>query len=295
MPEPLVYLVPSLDVNWVNFAPMREHRGFVADPPPVSQCADELAQVVEAMNDYLEGHYVFAVHTGTYNRREFYQGTFLESYAKAVAAGAELAIHPHEEIRAKGTGHITREHMAALVRDRQADLATAGLKATAYKGGHFCFPPYMVEILDAAGLHADLSAAPGFSEPLCDADWIGSPLNGGYLDMEDPKRFGSSRVFELPLGNDGTGLGSDDDHTLYVEKSSEESLKRVWDAIVARAAREDRPQFVHLLWHNSSIAIPKWYDLLRRLIDHARANGGRVSAPREARAAFDRLPAVATA
>ncbi|WP_137181242.1 hypothetical protein [Roseomonas sp. AR75] len=291
MAEPLVYLVPSLDVCWANFGPMRPHRNFIADPPPEAQCAEELAQVVARLGAFLEGQYVLAVHTGAYNRDAFYRPPFLEQYRLAAAQGAEVAIHPHEELRGKGTGHITPDYMREMVRLRMAELAAAGVTATAYKGGHFSYPAWMTAILDEAGLHADLSGAPGYSEPLCHANWIGAPDDGGYLSLEDPTwpegRGTRSRVFEIPLGNDGTG--ADDINTLYNEKSDLANLVRVYEAIRARGAARGRPQFVHYLFHNTSIAEPRWLEQFQRLIEHARTHQGVVASPLAAKAAYDRL------
>jgi hypothetical protein len=292
MGDPRVYLVPSLDVCWANFAPMRPHRHFVAEPPPVGQCAEELAQVVEELGAFLEGQYVLAVHTGVYNRDAFYRPPFLAEYRRAAAQGAGIAVHPHEEIRAMGTGHLTADYMREMIRLRAAELMAADITPTAYKGGHFSFPAWMTGILDEAGLHVDLSSAPGYSEPLCHADWIGAPDAGGYLSLENPTwpegRGTRSRVLEVPLGNDG--LGAEDITPLYNEKSDLENLVRVYEAIRARAEAADRPHFVHYLFHNTSIAEPRWLDQFKRLIDHARARQGVIASPLAAKAAYDALP-----
>jgi hypothetical protein len=289
--DPLVYLVPSLDVCWANFAPMRAYRDFVAEPPPVVRCAEELAAVVEQLGAFLEGQYALAVHTGTYNRNAFYQEPFLEQYRRAAAQGAGIAIHPHEEIRAKGTGHISADYMRAKVRERKAELLAAGVTPTAYKGGHFSYPAYMTGILDDEDILVDLSSAPGYTEPLCDAQWTGAPLDGGYLSLEDPTwpegKGTLSRVFEVPLGNDGQN--ADDINTLYNEKSDLENLVRVWTAIRKRAEATGRPHFVHYLFHNTSIAEERWLDQFRRLIDHARADAGMIVSPLAAKQAYDRL------
>lgn len=129
MADPLVHLLPSLDVRRAYSAPMRPWRDVVAEPPPVAQCADGLAQVVERLGACLEGQYVLAVHTGACNRDAFCREPFLESDRRARAQGAELAIHPHEEIRAKGTGHLTPDGMAGMIRLRMAERAAAGARA----------------------------------------------------------------------------------------------------------------------------------------------------------------------
>lgn len=293
MADPLVCLVPSLDVCWANFAPMRPWRDFVAEPPPVAQCADELAQVVERLGPFLEGQYVLALHTGTCNRDAFYREPFLDSCRRARAQGAELAIHPHEEIRAEGTGHLTPDYMREMIRLRMAEPAAAGAPATAYKGGHFSFPAWLTAILDEAGLQADLSGAPGYSEPLCHAEWVGAPDDGGYLSLENPTwpegRGARSRVFEIPPGNDGAN--AEDINTPYHEKSDLENLIRVYEAIRARAARRRRPHFVHFLFHNTSIAEPRWLDQAMRLIEHVRTHQGVVASPSVAKAAYDQFAA----
>jgi hypothetical protein len=94
-------------------------------------------------------------------------------------------------------------------------------------------------------------------------------------------------VFEIPLGNDGTG--ADDINTLYNEKSDLENLVRVYEAIRARGAARGRPQFVHYLFHNTSIAEPRWLEQFQRLIEHARTHQGVIASPLAAKAAYDRL------
>ncbi len=224
----------------------------MAEPPPVALCAEELSRVVAWMRGFLEGQYVLAVHTGTYCRDEFYAEPFLGSYRQAVAGG---------------------------------------VRATTYKGGHFSFPAYMTGILEGAGLLAALSCAPGYQESACDAEWVGAPLGGGYLALENPAldegQGTRSGVFEIPLGN--SGEGPDDANTLYNEKVETDRLIAVYDAIADRARRLGRPQFVHYLFHNTSITEPFYLERFQRVIDHARGHGGVVATPSAAKAAFDAL------
>jgi hypothetical protein len=92
-------------------------------------------------------------------------------------------------------------------------------------------------------------------------------------------------VLEIPLGADG--LGSANTNYLCTEESDDENLRRVWDAIVRRAESEGKPQFVHMLYHSSSMGIPKFVDRFRRFIDYAAKHEGAFVTPSEAKRLYD--------
>ena len=286
MTEP-VYLVPLVDVNWFEFAPMDANRGFIAEPPPVAKCADEVAACVDEFRALSDGKVVYAVHSGTYCRRAFYEEPFLSEYRRAIAAGGEVCLHTHEEIAGKGTRNSESDHVLQVIRDRKADLDHAGITATSYRGGHFAYMDYLTPFLEAERIWIDFSAAPGFNKPAWDAVWTDAPFSAFYLNRENHLRPAAngeaSTVLEIPLGADGSG--TDPVNYLYTDESTLDDLKRVWDLIRQRATRQ--PQFVHSLFHSSSMSRPEVLEKFRRFMDHVAKNGGRFVNPTEAKSAFD--------
>lgn len=284
-----VYLLPLVDVNWVNFAPMDRKKNFLHDPPPVNQCAAEVERCVEEMRHTVGGKVVFTVHSGTYCRKAFYEEPFLSYYRRAVGYGMEIAIHTHEEIAGKGTRNAEQGHMKGVILERKAELLKAGITPTTYRGGHFGYLEYLTPFLEQEGLLIDLSCAPGFNKPAWDAVWVDASFSAYYLCPENRTHMkcqhGASKVLEVPLGADG--LGSENTNYLYNEESDDENLARVWDAIAHRADTEGNPQIVHMLFHSSSMGIPKYVDRFRRFIEYARKKGGLCVTPSEAKRIYD--------
>lgn len=287
--EGRVYLVPLIDVNWANFAPLDPKKNYLAERPPIEKCASEVERCVEEMKDFLEGKFVFSVHTGTYCRKAFYEEPFLGFYRKAVAGGAEICVHTHEERAGNGTLNQDRNHMRRVIRDRKRDLMEAGVTPNSYRGGHFAYMEYLTPFLEEEGLLIDLSSAPGVDKPAWDAVWVGAPFSAYYLCPENRSHgecgHPKSRVLEIPLGSDG--LGSENINYFYVEESNDESLKGVWKALLGNGEAEGRPQFVHSLFHTSSMSMPEYVDRFRRFIEFARKNGGVLVAPSEAKRIYD--------
>jgi hypothetical protein len=284
-----VYLVPLVDVNWVQFAPMDAKKGYLAEPPPVEQCAEEVDRCIDEFRNLSDGKVVYSVHSGTYCRRAFYEEPFLSHYRRAIVAGGEICLHTHEEIAGKGTRNAEQDHMKRMILDRNADLNAAGIEATSYRGGHFAYMSYLTPFLESLDVLIDFSAAPGFNQPAWDAVWTGAPFSAFYLNRANhlaaPRNGETSKVLEIPLGVDG--IGSEPVNQLYTDESTLEDLKRVWATIRGRAATSGQPQFVHLLFHSSSMGRPDVLERFRRFMDHVAKNGARFCNPTEAKAAFD--------
>lgn len=284
-----VYMVPLVDVNWVDFGPMDPSRNYIAEPPPVEQCAREVDACIDEFRNLSDGKVVYAVHSGTYCRKAFYEEPFLSHYKRAIASGGEICLHTHEEIAGKGTRNSEADHVTRMILDRKADLERAGISPSSYRGGHFAYMTYLTPLLEELGVRIDFSAAPGFNQPAWDAVWTGAPFSSFYLDranhLAPPSKAGASKVLEIPLGADG--VGTDPVNYLYTDESTLDDLKRVWQVVRDRGAREGRPQIVHSLYHSSSMGRPEVLDKFRQFMDHAAKNGGRFVNPTEAKALHD--------
>lgn len=296
MSEP-INLVPLVDVNWVQFAPMDPKKGYLAEPPPVEQCAREIERCVEEFENLSGGKVVYAVHSGTYCRRAFYEEPFLSYYRKAMTGGAEICLHTHEEIAGQGTRNAEQDHLKRIILDREADLKAAGIRPTSYRGGHFAYMSYLTPFLESRGIDIDFSAAPGFNQIGWDAVWINAPFSAFYLDRNDHLRPArpdtASTVLEIPLGADGRG--TEPVNYLYTDESTLEDLKRVWATIGGRAESSGQPQFVHLLFHSSSMGRPDVLERFRRFMDHVARSGARFCNPSEAKRRHDAALSAAAA
>ena len=290
VPNAKVYMVPLIDVNWVAFGPLDPARGYIVEPPPVDQSARETERLCELMVSLVGGRFVLSPHSGTYNRIAFYEGDFVEIYQSAIAKGAEVSIHLHEEIKGGRTQYDDVEHMRKVFLDCKHALERAGIKPNSYRGGLYAYPSYFTSILEENGICIDFSCAPGVNEPSRHAVWPASALTGYYLPRESHGLSSDdqplSNVFEIPIGADGSGAASQ--NFLFVERSDIQNLQRIWDAIVKRAELGDRPQIVHSLFHTSSIVFPEQVEKYQRFLDYARTHDGVVVKPSTAAWCFKR-------
>jgi hypothetical protein len=278
-----VYVVPVLDVNWLVYAPFDPARGFRVDPPKVEQSIGETRGLVAEMRHLTDGKFVLTPHSGTYCRTGYYEGEMIEVYREAVAGGGEVAIHLHEEIKGAGTRYAEWDHMLAMFLDCMRRLQAAGIQPVAYRGGHYAYHPFMNRMLADNHVFADYSSCPGLSEPGREAIWTEAPLTAEYLPEDSRRPWAGQRrssILEIPIGSDGHGTKYA--NILHVEMSELDNLTRIWDALVARAESEDRPQIVHCLFHTGSTGEPSWLDRYRRLLDVIPRRHGQFITTREA-------------
>ena len=121
-------------------------------------------------------------------------------------------------------------------------------------------------------------------------------LSAGYLPENPRAPWAGQRrtkVLEIPIGSDG--LGSRYQNILHIEQSDLDNLTRIWDALVARAEAEGRPQIVHALFHTGSTGKPEWVDRFHRFLDLVPRRRGQFITTSEARLLHDRLSAEAVA
>ncbi len=289
-PRPDVLLLPVIDVNWLVYAPFDPGRDFRVDPPKVEQSVGETRTLCRTLRDLTGGKYLLTPHSGTYCRTGYYEGEMLDVYREAVADGGELSVHLHEEIKGAGTRYTERDHVGAVFDDCQSRLRAAGIEPVAYRGGHYAYVPFMNDLLASSGIHIDCSCSPGATMPDREAIWTHAEYSGYYLP-DDPRRPAPgqkrSTVFEIPIGCDGEGTAYR--NILHVEQSEFDNLKRVWNAVRGRAAREGRPQIVHSLFHTGSVGKEEWLERFKRFLDFVPKNGGTFVGAIEAKAAFDAM------
>lgn len=286
-----VYLLPTIDVNWLTFAPFDPARGYRVDPPKIEQSIGESRQLIELMNELTDGKYVITPHSGTYCRDALYEGAFIDIYRAGLDRGAEMAIHLHEEIKGAGVRFGEEDHMSEVFANCRGKLEDAGFPLVAYRGGHYAYAPFMNALLEEHDVHIDITCSPGLDQPTREAVWVNAEFSGHYLPraLREKPEEGCERstVFEIPMGSDG--LGAEYGNVLHIEQSDMENLTRIWSVVSGRASVENRSQFVHCLFHTASMGNEDYVERLKRFLDHATANGGALVTPSEAKQLYDEL------
>ncbi len=293
MADAMVYLVPYMDGNWVGYDPLTAEVGYLLEPVVADQVLGNLETALDVMGRSVGGRFVFGVHTGVYCRELFFRDAALVRYHRLVAGQGELALHPHEEVVARGPLVTAEHHMRKIVVDKTHELRKAGLEPTAYRGGYYAYSALLTPILEELGILVDLSAAPGLEVSAWNAAWDQAPPSGYYLCSRDPAHAGCrdapSRVFEVPKGWDGRGTDLARNY-LYNERTSLDDMKRVWEAILARA-EADGPQFVYFLCHLHAMGDDQLRARCAGFLEHAVRHGGRAVTPSVAKSAYDGLVA----
>jgi len=283
-----VYFVPLVDVNWAEFAPLDQKKNFLIRKAPLEQCYKDIEELLTFFKEIVNGKCVLCVHTGTYCRTGFYEEPFLTLWRKAIELGGEIAVHTHEEIAGVGVRH-GEQHLHEVI-NMAADLLRAGgIEPCGYRSGHFAFKEFITLILERAGLLMDFSAAPGYNQKLWDAVWIGAPLSAYYLCPINRSykccNSSPSQVLEIPLGTDNKG--NQNINYLITEESKIDNMKLVWDSIVKRAEESGKPQFIHSLYHSSSMGIPENKKLFNQFVRYATKHAGVPVSPSEAKKIFE--------
>lgn len=298
MTEPAVFLVAYMDGAWDDYDPLSPAIGCpaaVADEPVI---VENLRIALDLMAEHVEGKFVFGAHTGVYCRELFYQDPLLSLYRTLIERGGELAVHPHEEVIGETTLVNSTRHMRKVILEKAAQLSDAGVPATTYRGGYGAFAAGLTPILEEAGVHVELSATPGRENRLWNACWEKASPSAYYLCTQDPFHgdcdHRRSSVLEIPIGWDGVGTELSESY-LWNEIADLDSMKRTWDAVLARHDKTGEAQFVHALSHLFSMGHEELRDRWTGFLQHVVANGARVVKPSEAHAEFDRIrPRAAT-
>lgn len=282
-----VYAVPVIDVNWLVFAPFDPGRGFRVDPPNVRQSLIDLKIVMSELKNLTDGKYVLTPHSGTYCRSEYYEGDILGLYQEAVAGGADVGVHLHEEIKGVGTRFAEMDHVTAMFLACKQKLEAAGVRPVAYRGGHYAYHPAMNKLLEDNEIFVDYSCCPKLDFPDREAIWTEAGYTADLLPDNLRRPWPSqrrSRILEVPIGSDG--LGTAYANILHIEQSEIDNLERVWDAVVARAEAQHAPQIVHFLFHTASVGEEKWLKRFRQFLDMVPRRRGQFISSAEAQMLF---------
>ena len=147
----------------------------------------------------------------------------------------------------------------------------------AFRGGFFGLTDEIVGVLRKVGIRIDLSGAPGVVRPDRAADWSNSPSSGYYMALGSYRKpvmdGGENPLFEIPLGWDGKGTDLSRNY-LFHERSTYRRLCKVWDAIVARSVRMEKPQFVNFLCHSSFMGNMRFRSRCEKILTYMRAHRG---------------------
>jgi len=179
-----------------------------------------------------------------------------------------------------------------------------GLPFAAYKGGYHGLTPDSVRLLKRVGVPIDVTCAPNIVWPEKAANWRGAPVSAYYMSSDACRKEAppdeENPIFEIPFGWDGADSDTSrrhllDEHYLVNEFSTYEALCRVWDTIVERSRREERPQIVSILCHTYALDDATFRDRCARILDYMREHGGTPVTAAEAKAAYDELSARGTA
>ena len=278
------------------------------DPVAVYQADDEIlekyATTQRILNDHVGGKSAFSVMTAPMYRDRFFEPPFAEFWRAVTERGAELVLHPEEDLygpppgkNGDGSTYDNIEHMMSIILEKADYMRRAGHAFAAYRGGSHGMTPAIGSALKTAGIGIDLSCGPGVLWPERAASWANSPVSAYYMSgacCEQPARAGErDAIFEIPLAWDGLAITTAKRYVVgqnYMvnEFSNFEALCRVWDAIVARSQRAGRPQIVSMTCHTFAMSDEKFRSRLCRILEYVTRHGGMPVTPTEAKQIFDR-------
>lgn len=269
----------EIDVVWLIDAdppsPLGGRAWYPADPsggpPDFALMRRRFADLRSAVAE-VRAPAVVTLHTSPRHRRTLFAPPYAADWQACIAAGIELALHPHEDLDDGTNLYGDAEHLARVVADGMGWARDAALPIRCFRSGTFAWNAALPRILEANGIALDLSPGPGLSIPEKNVAWAAEP---------DAAPYPGARVMAVPIGwsGQGTDLGRD---YLFVERMDLPGLIAVWDAMRARVQRTGRRATCNLLSHGFGLSDPHWRAVSLRFIDHLRAHGGAVIAPMEA-------------
>lgn len=280
-----------------------------SDPDPVSEYQDDAsilskyARMREILAEHTDGAAAWTVLTGPMYRDRFYAEPFTHFWRQLIADGADLVLHPEEDLYGPGPGtapdsttYYHADHMRDVIMSRVETFAQAGLPLSAYRGGYHGFTPEIGAILKQAGIAIDLSCAPGIVWPEKAAAWGEAPLSAYYMSQARPSAVAgpeeTDALFEIPWAWDAKAPGKSrpfvvGENYMINEFSTLDAMKSVWDAVVARAAETDAPQIVSMVCHTYTMGREEFETRLMSILSHVRDTGGRFVSPTQAKTIFD--------
>ena len=194
------------------------------DPDPEDTPRDDAAvlakyRVMKTLIDgRADGKAALCVQTSPLYRDRFIEEPFLGFFRDWAAEGADLVLHPEEDLYgtpetrlASGTRYADTDYMAGIIADRMQCIAERGLAFAANRGGYHGFTKGIAGLLRRAGIGIDLTCAPGIEWPEKVAPWGAAPLSAYYMAADDPARpaapDAADALFEIPSGWGRRGVG----------------------------------------------------------------------------------------
>ena len=252
---------------------------------------------LKLMGKMVGGKAAVCIHTSPRYRDRFFRAPFLEFWREWRDRGGDLLLHPEEDLYSvdtepgpAGPRYFDRSYMEDLVLAKKHQLKQADLAFSGFRGGFFGMTDSLADLLQKADILADLSAAPGIVRSERAADWRDAPASAYFMAPDSyrcaAKDPASKRLFEIPLGWDGTGndLGC---NYLFHERSTLRRLSRVWDRIAERSARGKSIEMVHLLCHSYSMRNQRLVLQLEKVLAYLQERGGVPLTISEARSVYE--------
>lgn len=280
-----------------------------SDPDPVSIFQEDAsilakyARMREILKQFADGKGAWTVLTGPLYRSRFFEPPFVEFWRELVAEGANLVLHPEEDLYGPGPGtgpdtcsYFHTDHMREVIQTSVRKMAESGLSFAAYRGGYHGFTLEIGAMIKEAGIGIDLSCAPGISWPQKAADWGDAPLSAYYMSgrrqANVSERQDVDPLFEIPWAWDQRAPGMSrkfvvGENYIINEFSTLEAMQSVWDAIARRADECGEPQIVSMVCHTYTMGKPEFEQRLASFLGYARHNGGQFVTPLDAKAIFD--------
>ena len=278
------------------------------DPDPVSVPQTDAAILAKyrTMQAILArdagGAAAWCVLTGPVCRDRFVQEPFLSFWRSLRDGGADLVLHPEEDLYGPPPGKVGERstyeniaHMRPVILEKARQMREAGLPFAAYRGGYHGFTPAIGAVLKEAGIPIDLACAPGIAWPEKAASWAHAPLSAYYMSAEICDREASpdeqGALFEIPFAWDGVAAGTSrrfviGENYMINDFSTLPAMRRVWDAVLARAAATGRTQIVSMICHTFTMGQARFEDQLSAILHYVRSTGGRIVTPTAARARY---------
>lgn len=277
------------------------------DPVTVPQADAAILSKYRAMQAILAAHgaeaAAWCVLTGPVCRDRFVEPPFLEFWRTLRDAGADLVLHPEEDLYGPPPGKTSGQstyydtaHMRPVILRKVRQMQAAGLPFAAYRGGYHGFTPAIGAVLKEAGIGIDLACAPGIAWPEKAASWADAPRSAYFMSDAAQHREAApgeaEPLFEVPFAWDGIAPGTSrrfviGENYMINDFSTLAAMQRVWAAVQAQAASTGERQIVSMICHTFTIGQAPIERQLGAILDHVRASGGRVVSPSAARAAYE--------
>ena len=281
-----------------------------SDPDPVSEVQPDDAilekyrRMQAILAEHANGAAAWCVLTGPICRDRFVQPPFLQFWSDLRDGGADLVLHPEEDLYGPPPGKVGDRssyenifHMRPVIETKLRQMRDAGLPFAAYRGGYHGFTPAIGAVLKDCGIGIDLACAPGIVWPEKAAAWGRAPLSAYYMaaDTQDREAAADDRfaLFEIPFAWDGVAPGTSrrfviGENYMINDFSTLPAMQRVWDAVLARGAATGRTQIVSMICHTFTIGQTRLEDQLAAILRYVVAMGGVVATPTAAKVKYDR-------